>query len=393
MPRTSISLRTAIIAGQLAFAGAASAQNSPEPAAGGGTLAELEDVATFDHQVTGVTLSENGRIFVNFPRWTEDSPVSVAEVVDGEIRPYPDKEWNAWRNARKNEMTPEDHWVCLQSVVADGRGSLWVLDPAAPAATFLIPGGPKLVKIDLASNAVVQTIAFDLQAAPQGTYLNDVRFSPDGRHAYITDSGARGALIVVDLESGEARRLLDGHPSTQPEKDVVVTHRGVPVRRPDGRGVEFAADSIELSEDGATLYWKALTGRTLFSIATEVLKNPDASAEEVAAAAQSEGKTVVTDGLWKDEAGRIYLSALEEDAIKLWDGESVTTLLQDDRLRWPDTFSEGPDGQIYVTASRIMDMAWFKPDSPPQLETQLWSFRPPAEDLPTGSIGAAPAQK
>src|SRR4029077_2899920 len=37
--------------------------------------------------------------------------------------------------------------------------------------------------------------------------------------AFITES-ANGAIIVVDLKSGKARRLLDGHPSTQPEKDV-----------------------------------------------------------------------------------------------------------------------------------------------------------------------------
>jgi hypothetical protein len=52
--------------------------------------------------VTGVTVAPDGRIFVNFPRWTEDTPVSVAELMpDGSTKPYPDEEWNPWRNARK----------------------------------------------------------------------------------------------------------------------------------------------------------------------------------------------------------------------------------------------------------------------------------------------------
>lgn len=56
----------------------------------------LQQVAKFDHQVTGVTISEDGRIFVNFPRWTEDVPISVAEVMkDGSIKPYPNDEWNS----------------------------------------------------------------------------------------------------------------------------------------------------------------------------------------------------------------------------------------------------------------------------------------------------------
>src|SRR3954452_3250780 len=54
----------------------------------------LQPVATFDHQVTGVTVSTDGRIFVNFPRWSEDTPVSVAELMpDGSSRPYPNDEW------------------------------------------------------------------------------------------------------------------------------------------------------------------------------------------------------------------------------------------------------------------------------------------------------------
>ncbi|MGY4514937.1 L-dopachrome tautomerase-related protein [Lysobacter sp. HA18] len=342
---------------------------------GASTTPELIEVARFDHEVTGVTVTEDGRIFVNFPRWTEDAPISVAELMlDGALRAYPDERWNEWRNARKNELSPEDRWVCVQSVVADWRGAVWVLDPAAPASAQLVKGGPKLVRIDLASNEVSRTYAFDEDIAREGSYLNDVRFSLDGRHAYITDSGARGAIVVVDLESGNARRLLDGHPSTQPEKDVVVKHHGREIRRPDGRGVEFSADSLALSRDGETLYWQALTGRTLYSIPTRVLIDANVSDDDVANAVQRVGENGVSDGLWIDPQGRMYISALEEDAIKLREGDRVTTLLQDDRLRWPDTFSQGPDGTMYVTASRIMDNAWHNPDADPAISTTLFRF-------------------
>jgi hypothetical protein len=33
---------------------------------------------------------------------------------DGAIRPYPNAEWNAWRNAKMNEVSPQDHFVCVQ---------------------------------------------------------------------------------------------------------------------------------------------------------------------------------------------------------------------------------------------------------------------------------------
>jgi hypothetical protein len=47
-------------------------------------------------------------------------------------------------------------------------------------------------------------------------------------------------------------------------------------------------------------------------------------------------------------------------------------LIQDRRLRWPDSIAEAPDGSLYVTTSRIQDSAMFVPSSPPALQTQLW---------------------
>lgn len=350
---------------------------------------ELREVATFDHQVTGVSVAKDGRIFVNFPRWTEDTAVSVGELKDGKVVPFPDERWNEWRNARKDELSAIDHWVCVQSVVVGPNGNLWVVDAAAPAMGAVVQGGQKLVEIDLKTNKPARTIAFDMDVAPQGSYLNDVRFSPDGKTAYLTDSGALGALIVVDLDSGKARRLLDGDRSTQPDKTVTVTYDGKPLRRPDGRGVEFAADGIALSPDGATLYWQAIKGKTLYGIPTSALTGWMTSAavpsaitdQSLAGKVETVGENGPADGLVVSRAdGRMYVTSPQDDAIKVRDlsakGSALTTLIQDKRLRWPDTFAEGPDGTIYVTTSRIQDSAFYQPDAPAALKTSLWSFKP-----------------
>ncbi|KQP41605.1 SMP-30/gluconolactonase/LRE family protein [Methylobacterium sp. Leaf106] len=388
---TRAALAALLLSGTIAT-GAAAAEAQPGPAAG-----TLTKVASFEHQVTGVTVSKDGRVFVNFPRWTEDSAVSVAEVKDGRITPFPDAEWNAWRNARKDDVSAGDHWICVQSVVASPDGNLWVLDPAAPGMAAVVKNGPKLVEIDLKTNRPARTIAFDEAVAPQGSYLNDVRFSPDGKTAYITDSGASGALVVVDLASGKARRLLDGDPTTQPDKTVTVTYEGRPLRRPDGRGVEFAADGIALSPDGDTLYWQAIKGRTLYSLPTSALTGwmtsslvPEAlSDRSLSGKVETVGDNGPADGLIiSRKDGRMYVTSPQDDSIKVRDlsakGSALTTLIQDKRLRWPDTFAEGPDGTLYVTTSRIQDSAFYKPDAPAALPTDLWSIKPPASDA-TGS--------
>jgi sugar lactone lactonase YvrE len=332
----------------------------------------LEEVASFAHQVTGVAAAPDGRVFVNFPRWTEDAPVSVAELAkDGSLKPYPDESWNAWRNAEAAKMVPGDHFVCVQSVVADGHGNLWVLDPAAPGNDKVIAGGPKLVRIELATNKVAQIIRFGEDVALQGSYLNDVRFHPDGRTAFITDSGARGSIVVVDLANGKARSVLDGHPSTQPDKAVEVTIDGTKLQRVDGRGFMVAADGLALSRDGKKLYWQPLTGRTLYSIDTTLLLSAD-EPEEAGKRVVRVGASNLADGLLMTRDERLFLTAPEDNAVRLWDGNRSRVVVQDERLRWPDSLAEAEDGSIYVTASRIQDMSWFKAGAPHVLPTKLF---------------------
>jgi pimeloyl-ACP methyl ester carboxylesterase/sugar lactone lactonase YvrE len=347
--------------------GVAQAQTAANP---------LTQVAQFDHQVTGVAVTADGRRFVNFPRWTDDAPISVAEVMkDGSLKAYPDAKWNSWRNARANELPVGDYFVCVQSVVADGQGNLWVLDPGAPGNEKILEGAPKLVKIDLTTNRVTKVIKVPLDVALQGTYLNDIRFSPDGKTGYITDSGTRGAIIVIDLETGKGFRALDGHGSTQVDKSVTVTTDGKPLVRPDGRQPVFAADGIALSNDGTTLYYQALTGKTLYSIDTALLRE-GVSETTRAAGVKTVAQTHVADGLWMSKAGTLYLTSPVNNGITRLVGDHVEPVLTDKRLRWPDTFSEGPDGRIYITASHIQDTNWFKPGAPPSIQTQLFSFPP-----------------
>ncbi len=336
-----------------------SAKTSPSPDYSRGAV--LQQVGNFPtQQITGVSVARSGRVFVNLPRWTVDVPISVGEVEDGRIKPFPNAEWNAYRNSAGPKNRPGAQFVCVQSIVVDHHDNLWVLDPAAPGQMGPVVGGPKLVKIDLNTNQVVRTIHVDAHAAPPGSYMNDVRFSPDDRFAYISDSGSKGALIVVDLQSGQARRVLDGDPSTQFDKTVVVHTDGAPLRRPDGRGPQFAADGIALSADGRTFYWQALTGDTLYSLPTSVLQDPAQSAH---AQASKVATTHPADGLWIDAAGHFYVTNPEQNSVEMAErpGLPLKTLVKDARLRWPDTFSQGPDGALYVSASHIQDSPWFKP--------------------------------
>ncbi len=313
----------------------------------------LFESARFNDQVTGVAVSHQGRIFVNFPRWDKDPLYSVAEVLpDGTLRPYPDNDWNRW--GVDEFKHPEAHFVCVQSVVVDGDDFLWILDPASPAFKGVVPGGSKLLKINLATDIVERVIPFDAGVAPRSSYLNDVRIDQDGNYAYITDSGT-GAIVVVNLESGKSWRRLSGHSSTKAEPGYVPVIGGHEWRDENGKVPQIHADGIVIDSTGKYLYYHALTARILYRIKTSLLKDPYYSEEQLAGYVEKVAETGAVDGMVIDADDNIYLTALEENAIKRYrpDGDVLESIVQDDRIQWPDSMDISQDGFLYFTSSQI----------------------------------------
>lgn len=321
----------------------------------GCSAAELEEVASFaNQQVTGVSVSKSGRIFVNFPNWSDDHTISVAEVVKGQPQAFPNTEMN-------QPGAPPSHFVCVQSVVVDADDNLWILDPAAPRMKEIVPGGPKLLKVDLKTNQVTQAIPFGEDLAPKKSYLNDVRIDPGSGTAFITDSGL-GAIVVVDLKTGKGRRLLEDDQSTKAEKDVKLAVDGRQLLDQEKKTApQINSDGIGLDAGNNYLYYHALTARTLYRIKTDYLRDPNLSAHQLATRVEKVGTTPAPDGMLEGPGGMIYLTALEQNAIVRFNPASrqVDTVIQDRRLSWPDTLSWGPQGALYVTCSQIQNMPRF----------------------------------
>ncbi|OWP64320.1 hypothetical protein CDA63_04600 [Hymenobacter amundsenii] len=314
----------------------------------------LQVVAQFrEPQIVGVAVLPDGRVFGDFPRWDNNPIAPIAEIgADNSLKPYPSAEWCKWDETVRNE--PQKHWICPQSVYADPAGMLWVLDPASPGIKGTVPGGPKLVKIDPATNQVVQNIALPESVAPRKSYLNDVRVDPKTKYAYITESGI-GSLVVVDLQTGKARRLLAGHKSMMGDTTLNIKADGKLLVDPTGKQGQFNADGIALSQDGQYLYWKPLTSYALYRIKTEALRNPALSEAQLISQIEDLGKVPASDGMILDAQNNLYLSAFEDHSIKRRTPEGkIETAVQDPRLEWPDTFAFSADGRtLYVTNSAI----------------------------------------
>lgn len=310
----------------------------------------------YGYMPTGVAVSPKGRLFACFPRWEDGLIYTVGEVLpDGSVVPYPDLAFN-----QPDPDAPEKSLYSVQSVVVDAQGRLWLLDTGRIRRRPAARGAAKLLGFDLKTNQLVRTIVMPQAEVPSDSYLNDVRFDlsqGQGGFAYITDSG-RGGIIVVDLASGRVMRRLVSHPSTQPQEVLPVVEGRALYQRPspDAEPEPFAvaADGIALSPDGETLYYCPLSSRRLYSISTAHLRDATLSDVDLDRQVKGLGAKPLVDGMIMDETGRLYLSAFEHNALmrRLPDG-SIEAVATDTRLLWPDSFSIGPDGWLYVTANQL----------------------------------------
>jgi sugar lactone lactonase YvrE len=378
-------------------------------------VGKLETVATFSGPMpTGVTVSQSGRIFVNFPRWGDDVPFTVGEVVHGQAVAYPDSQVNDWPgrtkpnpNAFEDRQANQTHFVSVQSVVVDPANRLWVLDAGAPLLKNIVPDGPKLVCVDLTTNRIIKTILLPPETAGMNSYMNDVRFDlrvgeqgtqdpqtavgsqpapnaaskpKDAMHptaertagqvsaadnihgtAYITDSSSQGpnALIVVDLATGKSVRRLNQHSSVLAEDGFLMFAEGQPLYETlpghPPKPVNFAADGIAISSDGKTLYYCPINSTKLYAVSTDALRDHSQSDAQVASTVHVVTGKMPSDGLESDSAGNVYMTDPVTNSIHRWNPQTglTETLAHDSRLLWPDTMSLASDGYLYVTANQL----------------------------------------
>ncbi|WP_437922084.1 L-dopachrome tautomerase-related protein [Sphingobacterium sp. LRF_L2] len=314
----------------------------------------LEVVASFgNEQPIGVSVSSLNRVFVSFPR-REPYTYGLTEIVDGKRIAFPDLKWNS------TERREEDYFVNVQDIYVDIEDQLWVLDskPGAGNSVFGKSGDDarigkfKLVQIDLASNKVVKQYTFDdLNKFKSG--LNDVRVDTDKKKAYLSDPGQAG-IVILDLRSGKSRLVLSESRYTKADPELVLNYEGHDMRNSEGKPFMSNVNGIALTKDNRYFYFKPINTEHLYRIETTYLVDASLTDQLLMEKVEDMGKTTITHGLVADVQGRIYLTSSLDYSIKRWSPEgTIETLVQDDRLIWPDSLGLGSDGYLYFSCAQV----------------------------------------
>ncbi len=297
----------------------------------------LEVVAEVKQGPGNITVTPGGAIIVSLHQFFGHD-VRVARVYgDGSLRPFAEA-------------------AALNSVLglqADSNGVVWMLDNA-------MRGGDRrrLVGWHVADDRLVADI--DLTSASlDGSFLNDLAIDTKRQVAYIADpaAGANAALLVVDLATGEARRVLQGHSSLTPEDiDLVIDGSPVRIKKDDGEEIRprVGVNPIALGADAKWLYFGPMHGRGMYRIRTADLLDPRIPTNDLVQRVERWADKPISDGISIDQAGNLYLGELSANAIGVISADGrYRRLVSDPRLSWVDAFSFGPDGYLYTVANQL----------------------------------------
>lgn len=322
----------------------------------------LEVAAQYPEPIGNIAVSAGGRLFFTVHPESRPSGAKLLEWRDGAARPYPDA-------ARQSELqTP-------LGLTIDARERLWVIDHGLHGL-----GAVQLRGYALADGTTVASIALN-EVAPAGSFLQDLRISPDGRHAVIADVSFwrhQPALVIVDLEQGRAWRTLQQDPSVMPQ-DWQIRTPAKPMAFFGGLvWLKPGVDGVAISDDGRWVYYAAMAHDRLYRVPLAQLTDPAATEAQRRAAVEAVAAKPMSDGLSIDHQGQVLITDVEHGAVLRWrPGQpAADTLLQSQRIRWADGFSHGPEDWLYLADSAIPEqMLRSKTHIAAQGPYTIWRFR------------------
>jgi len=301
----------------------------------------VEEVLSYREPIGNVAVSASGRVFFTIHPESRTQGNKLLEHVDGASVPFPDG------------VSQSRLFDTVLGIAIDSQNRLWTIDHGNHGLR-----GARLLAFDLANGKLIHDERFDESIAPLGSFLQDIQISADGRTVVISDASfwrKQPAIIIYDIGTTTARRVLEGHASVSAENYVIQN---------SGRTMTFVGGIVALrgGVDGITLsdrwlYYGALSGSNLYRVNLDDLRNSAIPNSQLAARVERYSSKPLSDGLSADNNGTVYVTDIEHNSIfVVGSNREPRTLIQSPQIRWPDALSFGPDGWLYVSDSALSEV-------------------------------------
>ncbi len=284
-----------------------------------------------------IAVSQNGRVFMSNHFFYGPKNKIVEVLKSGEAVAYPNERFS-------QSLNP------VLGVVVDEKNILWMLETAAGREK-----SGRLIGWDTEKKSLYKIIYLALPAVPENSFLNDLAVDRKHEAVYITDTAQahNSGLIVVDLKTGEVRRVLSGSKFTRPENiDMTINGRVVTLGKEAAR---IGVNPITIDSKNEWLYFAPMTGTKLYRLKTADLLDHYLTDAQLAQRVETYADKPISDGITIDDANNIYISDITNDAIGYIDADRKYHVLFKDskKLSWVDGFAAGAGNRIFATVNEL----------------------------------------
>ena len=328
----------------------------------------LEEVLAYDEPIGNIAVSRDGRVFFTVHPESRPRGNKLLEYVRGAAVPYPS-------GAAQAEL-----FDTVLGIAIDRYNRLWTIDHGNHGLR-----AARIVAIDLETNEILHDQVLPPEIAPAGSFLQDLQVSADGNTVVIADASIwrkSPALVVYDVRTGNAQRVLEKHASVSAE-DYVIRNGHKEMKFLGGVvALRGGVDGIALGPEW--LYYGALSGSGLYRVRLRDLRDAALPDPQLANRIERISDKPLSDGMSIDVEGNVYITDVEHNAVAIVAGDtSIRTLLRAKAIRWPDALSFGPDGYLYVADSALGEIIL---QSREHIDAegpyQVFRFRPGVDGIP-----------
>lgn len=248
------------------------------------------------------------------------------------MKPFPNEKW---------AYAPNENGEGLQqvsSIRASLDGIIWMLDNGS------FP--KRLIGWNFDQDELYKVIEINPLLVTQSSNLVDMALDTVNYAMIIADpAGDVPALVTVDLNTGKARRVLQGHASVIPDlQDASVDLDSL-----------MGVRSITIDTESDFVYFAPQSSKKLFRVLSTDLLDEDLSQEDLSSKVQEYAQKPISAGISIDTMGTLYLTDIENNAI------GIITLstkrfrkvnVDDDHanaLNSPNSLSVGTASYMYVS--------------------------------------------